>query len=82
MDQRTEAMTYSEMKRIPLRSVSDGVHFRCGNKNLEHPWTDLDETFRVYRVDLETMQGHIFDFRSEVKTGSEPPANDNDVIST
>ena len=33
-------------------------------KYLGHPWADLDETLRVYRVDLETMHRHILDFRS------------------
>ena len=42
----------------------DGVHFRCGLYDLGHPWADLDETLRVYRVDPETMHRHIFDFRS------------------
>ena len=54
----------SPNKRVRHLHHLDGVHFRCGNKNLGHPWTDLDETFRVYRVDLETMQRHIFGFRS------------------
>ena len=31
-----------------------------------------DETLGVYRVDHEIMQRHIFDFRSEVKTGNGP----------
>ena len=42
----------------------DGVHFRCGLYDLGHPWADLDETLRVYRVEPETMHRHIFDFRS------------------
>ena len=50
----------------------DGVHFRCDFQDLGHPWTDWDETLGVYRVDLEIMQRHIFDFRSEVKTGNGP----------
>ena len=50
----------------------DGVHFRCDFQDLGHPWTDWDETLGVYRVDLEIMQRHIFDFRSEVQTGNGP----------
>ena len=42
----------------------DGVHFRCATQDLRHQWTDLDETLRVYRVDPDIMQRHIFDFRS------------------
>ena len=48
----------------------DGVHFRCGKLLLLHPWTDLDETFRMYRVDLEIMHREIFDFRFRPQTGS------------
>ena len=48
----------------------DGVHFRCGKLLLRHPWTDLDETFRMYRVDLEIMHREIFDFRFRPQTGS------------
>jgi len=33
-------------------------------QDLEHPKTDLDETLGIYRVHSETMQRHIFDFRS------------------
>ena len=42
----------------------DGVHFRCGKLLVGHPWTDLDETFGVYRVGPETMHRHILNFRS------------------
>ena len=59
----------------------DGVHFRCDFQDLGHPWTDWDETLGVYRVDLEIMQHHIFDFRSAVQTGSEPFPYDIGVIS-
>jgi len=45
-------------------------------KYLGHPWADLDETLRVDRVDPEILHRNIFDFRSEVKTGSQPSAND------
>ena len=38
-------------------------------KNLGHP-TDWDGTLGVYRVEI--IQRHIFDFRSEVQTGSGP----------
>ena len=48
----------------------DGVHFRCGKLLLRHPWADLDETFRMYRVDLEIMHREIFDFRFRPRTGS------------
>ena len=33
-------------------------------KYLGHPWADLHETLRVYRVDPEIFNRHIFDFRS------------------
>ena len=33
-------------------------------QDLGHPKTDLDETLGIYRVHSETMQRHIFDFRS------------------
>ena len=59
-----EIVEYISSKLGLLYFNLDGVHFRCGNKNLGHPWTDSDETVRVYRVDLETMQGYIFNFRS------------------
>ena len=55
-----------------LFEILDSVHFRCVTQDLRHPWTDWDETLGVYRVDLEIMQRHIFDFRSEVKTGNGP----------
>ena len=48
---------------------------------LIYGWTDWDETLGVYRVDLEIMQRHIFDFRSEVQTGSEPSPYDIGIIS-
>ena len=38
--------------------------------DLRHPWTDWDETLGMYRVDLEIMQRHSLDFRSEVQTRS------------
>ena len=47
-------------------------------KCLVHPWADLDETLRVYRVDPKIFNRHIFDFRSKVKTGSQPTADDID----
>ena len=47
-------------------------------KCLVHPWADLDETLRVYRVDPKIFNRHIFDFRSKVKTGSQPSADDID----
>ena len=34
-------------------------------QDLEHPKTDLDETLGIYRVHSETMQRHIFHFRSK-----------------
>ena len=64
-----------------IRPVLDGVHFRWYFQDLGHPWTDWDETLGVYRVDLEIMQRHIFDFRSEVQTGSEPSPYDIGIIS-
>ena len=39
---------------------------------LGHPWTDLDKTFRVYRVRPKLLLGHSFNFRSEVQTGNGP----------
>ena len=33
-------------------------------QDLGHPKTDLDETLGIYRVHSETMQRHIFHFRS------------------
>ena len=48
----------------------DGVHFRCAKLLLGHPWTDLDETLGMYRVDLEIMQRGIFNFRFRPWTGS------------
>ena len=50
---------------MSIQSISslDGVHFRCGKLLLGHPWTDLDKTLGVYRVDPETMHRDIFDFR-------------------
>ena len=65
-------------KLSPL--ILDGVHFRCGQYDLGHPWTDWDETLGVYRVDLEIMHRHIFDFRSEVQTGSGPSPCDIGII--
>ena len=59
----------------------DGVHFRWYLQDLGHPWTDWDETLGVYRVDLGIMQRHIFDFRSEVQTGSERSPYDIGIIS-
>ena len=49
----------------------DGVHFRCGKLLLRHPWTDLDETLGMYRVDLEIMHREIFDFDFRCQTGSQ-----------
>ena len=62
-------------------NILDGVHFRCDFQDLGHPWTDWDETLGVYRVDLEIMQRHIFDFRSEIKTGNGPSRYDIVIIS-
>ena len=48
--------------------------------DLRHPWTDWDETWRVNRVDLDIMQRHSLDFRSEVQTGSWPSPYDIVII--
>ena len=39
------------------------------NSLLGHPWTDFDETLKVYRVDPELVQRHI-DFRLRPETGN------------
>ena len=44
--------------------ILDGVHFRCEKLDLGQHKTDLDETLGMYRVHSETMQCHIFHFRS------------------
>jgi len=59
---------------------SDDVHFSW--YFLGYPWTDRDETLGVYRVDPEIMQRHIFDFWSEVQTGSGPSSYDIVIILT
>ena len=46
-----------------IQLFKDGVHFRCATQDLRHQWTDLDETLRVYRVDPDIMQRHIFNIR-------------------
>ena len=67
--------------KAPSKILSlDGGHFRCVTHDLRHQKTDWDETLGVYRVHSETMHGHIFDFRSEVQTGSWPSPYDIGII--
>ena len=67
----TDDVTFEAVSPVTLNftngAVLDGVHFRCAKLLLGHPWTDLDETLGMYRVDPETMHRHIFDFRSNLK---------------
>ena len=53
------------------RSVKKAFILCVPDSLLGHPWTDFDETLRVYRVDSELVQRHIFDFRFRHQTGSE-----------
>ena len=71
----------SRFKHEIFSAGLDGVHFRWYFQDLGHPWIDWDEAKGVYRVDLE-MHRHIFDFRSEVQTESEPSQYAIGIIST
>ena len=67
----------SRFKHKILSVGLDGVHFKWYFQDLGHPWIDWDETKGVYRV-----YRHIFDFRSEVQTESEPSQYAIGIIST